>query len=550
MNLKNIMHISIRQRIYWSFIFLVSLFVAAGIITNITLNNNRALSSRLTHVVDPSLQSIDEFKKMMLESKMYMTNWVFFRYKEDDKALLKNIHAREYQALKNKISGYSARWGSDNWQDSMDHVFKGFEQLLVIEKEIMASLNNFETYDDPVARFGAERKVEEEVLPRTSALMNQLKVIYDHGLNIRADQNEQLEKSSDRLRIYILSLVIATIGAGIFLSIYLTRIIIAPIKRMSFIVNDMGKGITRKIDYKANGDEIGAMVRSVNNLSDKLQSTANFAHEVGLRNFAMPFQPLSPEDTLGKALISMRENLKKGETNLQMQNMELERKNKELEQFAYVASHDLQEPLRTISSFVGLFEQQYKGKLDEKADKYLTYIVQSSSRMKVLITDLLEYSRIGSKKELVTVDCNVVLKQVLDDLSVAIAETHAHVTSGELPVITGYATEIKQLFQNLIFNAIKFRKKNVNPWITISAKRDGEFWKFEFSDNGIGIAPEHHNRIFIIFQRLHTRNEYPGSGIGLSHCKKIVELHKGRIWLESEPGQGTTFYFTIQHHNL
>jgi signal transduction histidine kinase len=543
------MHISIRQRIYWSFIILVGLFVAAGIITNITLYRNRKLSTRLTHVVDPSLQSMDELKKMLLESKMYTTNWVFFRYKEEDKQLLKNIHNAEYALLKSKISYYSSQWTSPRWIDSMNAVLKGFEQLLVIEKDIMASLSKFEDYDDPVLKFEAERKVEEDVLPYTAVLMNKLNSIYNRGLNLRAEQNAELEQSSLRLRIYIIVLGLATMAVGLFLAIYLTRIIIAPVKRMSQIVNDMGKGITQQIDYKANGDEIGQMVRSVNNLSDKLQATANFAHEVGRRNFAMPFKPLSEEDTLGKALISMRENLKKGEANLQSKNMELERKNKELEQFAYVASHDLQEPLRTISSFVGLFEQQYRGKLDDRADKYLTYIVQSSSRMKVLITDLLEYSRIGNKKELAQVDCNVILKEVVDDLNVAIGESNAHVTAGELPVITGYPTEIKQLFQNLIFNAIKFRKKDIAPWITVAAKRDGDYWKFEFADNGIGIAPEHHTRIFIIFQRLHTRNEYPGSGIGLSHCKKIVELHKGKIWLESETGQGTTFYFTIQYHN-
>ncbi len=544
------MHISIRQRIYWSFILLVGLFVATGIITNITLYRNRQLSTRLTHVVDPSLQAQDEFKKMLLESKMYTTNWVFFRYKEEDKQLLKKLHNTDYFILKKKINYYSSRWSQPQWIDSMNSILRDFEQLLVVEKDIMQSLGKFEDYDDPVLKFEAERKVEEEVLPFTAHLMSRLNRVYDRGIAIRAAQNAQLESSALRLRIYVIVLACATIIAGMFLALYLTRIIIAPVKRMSQIVNDMGKGITRKIDYKANGDEIGQMVRSVNNLSDKLQATASFAHEVGRRNFSMPFKPLSEEDTLGKALISMRENLKRGEADLQSQNMELERKNKELEQFAYVASHDLQEPLRTISSFVGVFEQQYKGKIDDKADKYLNYIVQSSSRMKVLITDLLEYSRIGNKKELAQVDCNVVLKEVLDDLSVAISEANAHITAGQLPVITGYPTEIKQLFQNLVFNAIKFRKKDTAPWITVSAKKDGDFWKFEFGDNGIGIAPEHHNRIFIIFQRLHTRNEYPGSGIGLSHCKKIVELHKGKIWLESEPGTGTTFYFTIQHHNL
>ncbi|MEO5564296.1 MAG: ATP-binding protein [Chitinophagaceae bacterium] len=539
------LHISIERRIYLGFFVLVGLFVVNGIITNITLNNQKKASAYLSGVVHPSLQAIDDFRQMMVESKMYTTNWVFLRYNKEDKDLLEKLHQSDYPALKAKITNYSNGWTVRAARDSMLQVFKHFEELLAIEKKIMLSLHEFADYDDPVSKLEAETKVEEEILPRTAALVNSMNSIYDRGIEIRSRQSIMLEKSSMRLRVSILVMVIAIIGVAIFLSVYLTNVIISPVKRISHIINEMGKGITRKIDYQANGDEIGAMVRSVNNLSDKLQATATFAHEIGIRNFKAPFQPLSEEDTLGKALIAMRENLKKGERNLEMKNRELERKNKELEQFAYVASHDLQEPLRTVSNFAELFQKQYHGNLDEKADKYITYMLQSSARMKVLITDLLEYSRIGRNKELERVDCNIILMEVLADLDAAIKEAFADIRSDHLPVVTGYSMEIKQLFQNLIFNAIKFRKKGTNPVIRISAEKVGEHSQFSFSDNGIGIAKEHHDRIFIIFQRLHTRDEYNGSGIGLSHCKKIVELHKGRIWLKSEPGEGTTFYFTI-----
>ena len=226
-------------------------------------------------------------------------------------------------------------------------------------------------------------------------------------------------------------------------------------------------------------------------------------------------------------------------------NKELESKNKELEQFAYVASHDMQEPLRTTSSFVELLQQQYHGKLDEKADKYLRFIAQSSDRMKILIKDLLDYSRLGRKMEIAKVDCNKVLNEVLADLGTVITETGAQIKSEKLPVFSGYPTEIKLLFQNLIINAIKFRKKNAVPEINISVQNLSGCWQFAFKDNGIGIEEQHKERIFVIFQRLHTRNEYDGSGIGLSHCKKITELHKGNIWVKSTPGNGSIFYFTI-----
>jgi signal transduction histidine kinase len=223
----------------------------------------------------------------------------------------------------------------------------------------------------------------------------------------------------------------------------------------------------------------------------------------------------------------------------------LAQKNKELEQFVYVASHDLQEPLRTTTSFVGLLQRQYGGKLDDKADKYLTFIIQSSERMKVLIRDLLEYSRIGRTRELSRFDCNEVIREVVADLNVAIKERKAEVRFQDLPVIDAYPTEIKQLFQNLVSNALKFQKPGVQPLVVISGARKKDAWEFVCQDNGIGIDAEHQERIFVIFQRLHTRNEYEGSGIGLANCKKIVELHGGNLWVESTPGQGSAFYFTI-----
>ena len=239
------------------------------------------------------------------------------------------------------------------------------------------------------------------------------------------------------------------------------------------------------------------------------------------------------------------ETLLRSEADLEIKNKQLQQKNKELEQFAFVASHDMQEPLRTTSSFVELLQKQYKGKLDERADRYLNFISQSSDRMKVLIKDLLDYSRIGRKKELDEVDCNIMLQEVCEDLGCAITETGAKIEAVRLPVIKGYSTEIKQLFQNLVANAIKFRRQNEAPYINIGVKGKGDCWEFTFKDNGIGIEERHMERIFIIFQRLHNRREYEGSGIGLAHCKKIVELHGGKIWIESKPGEGSTFYFTL-----
>jgi PAS domain S-box-containing protein len=223
----------------------------------------------------------------------------------------------------------------------------------------------------------------------------------------------------------------------------------------------------------------------------------------------------------------------------------LARSNRELEQFAYVASHDLQEPLRKIAGFTELLANRYKGTFDDKAESYMAYIVDGATRMRSLINDLLDYSRVmRSTRELADTDCSAVLSWVLYDLEPAIRESNAEIICGALPVIRGDQSQLGQLFQNLIGNAIKYRGV-APPRVVINAARQREAWLFSVADNGIGIAPEFSERIFAIFQRLHTRAEYPGTGIGLAVCRKIVERHGGKIWVESAVGAGSTFFFTI-----
>ncbi|MBQ4821705.1 YfiR/HmsC family protein [Aquimarina sp. MMG016] len=227
------------------------------------------------------------------------------------------------------------------------------------------------------------------------------------------------------------------------------------------------------------------------------------------------------------------------------QSLELETKNKELEQFAYIASHDLQEPLNTISSFIGLIAEDYGDSFDDVGKESLAFIKDASIRMKNLIDALLEYSRLGRSKEYVKVNCNKVIEELKDDLKNVIERTQAKINIKNLPNVNGSEIELRLLFQNLISNGIKFRDQDTIPQIDISSSKVNGFWQFSVKDNGIGIPKEHQERIFAIFQRLHSREQYQGTGIGLAHCKKIVESHGGEIWLESKEGEGSTFYFTI-----
>jgi PAS domain S-box-containing protein len=237
---------------------------------------------------------------------------------------------------------------------------------------------------------------------------------------------------------------------------------------------------------------------------------------------------------------------KKLEEDLKIKAAELVRSNIELQQFAYVASHDLQEPLRAISGFTELLVKRYHGKIDEKADKYLDFITEGTLRMQQMIQDLLTYSRVQTQEhKYVLTNSNISLDLALSDLQVATKEHHAVITNDPLPSIYADQEQITKMFQNLIGNAIKFHKPGVAPNIHISAKQDENSWIFSVSDNGIGIDPQYSDRIFKIFQRLHTRDEYPGTGIGLAICKRITEQHGGTIWIESVPGSGSTLYFTI-----
>jgi light-regulated signal transduction histidine kinase (bacteriophytochrome) len=236
---------------------------------------------------------------------------------------------------------------------------------------------------------------------------------------------------------------------------------------------------------------------------------------------------------------------KKAEDALQEYAANLKQSNEDLERFAYVASHDLREPLRMVTSFSQLLEKNYKGRLDADADEFIGYIVEGGRKMDALVNDLLEFSRITSRgKPFEPTDMNAVLSEVLKSLSVTIRENNVEIEAGMLPIVWVDRSQMALVFQNLVANAIKFREA-LAPVVAIDATRVRNEWVLSVRDNGIGIDPEYHEKIFELFQRLHSRDEYPGTGIGLAICKRIVERHGGRIWVESQPGEGSTFFFTI-----
>jgi len=283
-------------------------------------------------------------------------------------------------------------------------------------------------------------------------------------------------------------------------------------------------------------------------ISRPILALAQIAKGVSDRQDYSVRAPKLAEDELGVLTDSFNQMLSRIEGQdraLRKLIAELERSNKELEQFAYVASHDLQEPLRMVSSYTELLERRYRDKLDDKGRTFINFAVDGAVRMQRLINDLLEFSRVSTRgKPMQPVDVNRVLGAVRANLSVAIREAGALVTNDELPTVVADETQLVQLLQNLVGNAIKFRGGE-RPHVHVSARPSASECVFAVRDNGIGIAPDYFERIFVIFQRLHARGEYPGTGIGLAVCRRIVERHGGRIWVESAPGQGSTFYFAL-----
>lgn len=320
-------------------------------------------------------------------------------------------------------------------------------------------------------------------------------------------------------KIYLFLIFVLLMSGA--LAIYVSRRIAGPIISMRNTLNRDGLATQSEDLPIHDGGELGELARVFDNLLQELSSKqALLATEVAERKGA--------------------------ELELRVNNQKLKVAYKELEQFTYIASHDLQEPLRTVQSLVEMFEENYGSEMDEQAKTFLGFIKESTMRMTALIRGLLDYGRLGSESDLTEVNCQELVDAVCVDLSLRLDEVGGSVEYKDLPVITGKITELRLLFQNLISNGLKFRRPDVSPKIVIAAERGLDCWQFSVSDNGIGIAPEHFQHIFMIFQRLHGRDEFEGSGIGLAHCKKVVELHGGEIWVESQLNVGTVFYFSLR----
>ncbi|WP_315095776.1 ATP-binding protein [uncultured Cellulomonas sp.] len=358
------------------------------------------------------------------------------------------------------------------------------------------------------------------------------RVLFDETRAAAQDYNDLLRErrsqAVDELAFWTLVgagtvalLVLAAVALGIALWITLRRWILEPLDSLAADARAVSSGDLRHPVAGVGPGEISALAGDVERMRVALVDQV-------------------------QAMESSRAEIAVAHELLTEQAEELRRSNRDLEQFAYVASHDLQEPLRKIASFTQLLQKRYGGQMDERADQYIGFAVDGAKRMQQLIQDLLGFSRVGRVGgEVVDVDLAEALAGALDNLSETIAESGAVVTHDELPVVRGEAPLLVQLFQNVVGNGIKFRDPSRIPAIHVSARRVADSWELECRDNGIGIDQQYAERVFVIFQRLHAKDLYEGTGIGLSLCKKIVEFHGGRIWIEQPDGEGTSIRWTL-----
>ena len=337
----------------------------------------------------------------------------------------------------------------------------------------------------------------------------------------RATARSDVHEALRRLEVLFGLAMLAICAAGVLVWQNLRRSVLVPLDGLSAQARVVADGDFRR-QVRAEGPaEIEALARDVEEMR---------------RRIVAAFEESE----------AAREELRAQADLLAVQTDDLRRSNDELEQFAYVASHDLQEPLRKVASFCQMLERRYAGQLDERADQYIAFAVDGAKRMQLLINDLLAFSRVGrTSAGMVEVDCSALAAQALDALATARLEADADIVLGDLPVVLGDATLLTQLMQNVLGNAMKFRSADRPCRVELSAEREGEDWHFRCADNGIGIEPQYADRIFVIFQRLHSKDQYDGTGIGLSLCKKIVEYHGGRIWLDTERVDGSTVHWTL-----
>ncbi len=493
---------SIKNRLFLGFGTLIVVLLVNIILTQIASRESTATYEELKTEIGPTITLLNEYQEVNRELLLLTINKIFRQTDEGYTNRMKAITEVVLPHFKTKVFLLTQTLPLNDKKIQISrNIINLTNRSISIVKEINNLLLTSVDYDNAQKIDQATQRANLDLSDLTHQIDYNLSLLQKE-YNTRFDEHQiALSKELDNLSGIIFLTGIIGIIFGIVIASGTIKSIVGPIFTLQKSARQISGGDYTVVVPIEGRDELASLGHSFNSMAESLQ-----------KNFE-----------------------------------EIELKNKELEQFVYIASHDLQEPLRTLGSFTELLEKEYPSQKGENSSTYLRFINEATSRMSQLVKGLLDYSRIGASRELSEIDCNVLLDDVQNDLALTIDKTNAILLIGTLPMLNGYTTELRLLFQNLISNAIKFHTFKKPPHITISVEELPQFWKFTIKDNGIGIDAQYHERIFSIFQRLHNRSEYQGTGIGLAHCRKIVEMHGGKIWVESVPYEGSSFYFTISN---
>lgn len=540
---------TIKKRIWGSFLALTAVFVINGAITILILSKSKVLSDHVEQVIDPAQQLMQDLKMVLIESKMYTTNWVFLRSNQEDKNALRGLHSYGYPYLRAKINDLLPALENQPMADSIHHIFQVFEQLKEVERGVMLNLNSFDDYDDPTKKMMSEQILEDKVIPVSNALISSVDRVLLNAKKMKFNSYTELENYRSYLKTLISILAVSVIGMSVLLSYYFTKVITTPIRKIRQIINDLGKGIIHKVNYSESRDEIGQMVASVNNLSEKLLETATFAREIGNRNFTLSYTPLSEEDQLGKALLTMRDNLKVSEESLMKTSSNLIRRHKVLEQYTYIISHNLRSPVATMCGLADILAQPGLDPEDNRT--IVDGLTQSARKLDKVIFDLNQILEL--KNDLHQIREKIIFDQLVEDTrflfknSINTDDITFHCDFSEVDHVHSIKSYLSSIFFNLISNSIKYRRPDTKLNINISSTQGEHTTILSFRDNGKGIdLNKNQEDLFGLYKRFDFSVE--GKGMGLFMVRSQIEELNGTISCNSIINVGTEFRIEFPRH--
>jgi len=533
---------SIDSEIYIIFIIAVNITVFNALFGFINMHTNRELNRKVLSDNVPSLEALEKMNLLATRSNLLITNWI---YMPDDiaskEALLRN-QSDEYPELKGNILALVTMWNDTVNTLRMNSVFAEYDKLIASEKKIMQTLNSEDDYSDMAKSSYASEVLETELQVHYNNIISELREVITNKRKETQELDKELEASSAKM-IFTLSLMgLLIIGVMLFVIIYMTRYMIRPLHKLKNYIMHMSRGEIPQVDLEIKKNAVGQMTDAVKVLADGMNRTAKFAAEIGKQNFDTEYEPLSEHDEFSNALLQMRESLRRASNENEKYILEIEKINKQLDEFVYIVSHDLKAPLRGISTLTNFIEDELASHPNEKIRDLLVLMKSRTNRLQNLITAVLEYSRLSSTKGAKE---NVNVSELLDTIVDLISppENFRVMREGDFPVLFTERVKLQQVLQNLISNGIKYNDKP-DGLVAISVSENGKFFHFRIKDNGKGISKEYHEKIFGVFQTLESKDRTDSTGIGLTIVKKLIEQQGGDITVDSEPGKGSCFSFS------